>query len=290
MPKWDGKSRGNALGYKIFIFALNRFGPPAPYFILYFVAFYFVFLSPSTTRAAYSFLRRRMQFSLAVSAFGVYRTYVQLGRSIIDKVAILGGASSFYSCNFDGEQHLQELVDRGEGGLLISAHLGNWDIAANFLGNLERTGTINVVAVDAEREQIRVLLEKHQSDKKFNIIPVEEDGSHIFGMYNALRNNELVCIHADRYMDRQKTGIVDFFNSPVRLPLGPFKIITKLRKPFTFVFAVKESASHYHFFSTEVLEPENDPLEIMKKYAIELEKKTRLYPYQWFNFYDFWEL
>ena len=40
MAKWDGKSRGTVLGYKIFVFFIKKAGIKSAYFILYFVASY----------------------------------------------------------------------------------------------------------------------------------------------------------------------------------------------------------------------------------------------------------
>ncbi|MCP4121053.1 MAG: lipid A biosynthesis acyltransferase [Bacteroidetes bacterium] len=289
MSNWDGKSRGNALGYRIFIYALMKFGPKAAYFILLFVALYFVFFSPKSTIASYRFLRHKMHFSIFASIWGVYKTYFYLGQSLIDKVAVLSGLAHHYSYEFDGEHHLQELVDRKEGGMLISGHLGNWDIAANFLGNLKNIERIFVVALDAEVEKIKSLLENYQGARKFEIIPVKEDGSHIFDIYNALKNNQLVCIHADRFVDGQKTASVQFFDEPVQLPIGPYKIISNLNKPYVFVYAVKETLKHYHLFSSPVQTSDRDHIKVMNAFAEDFEKKTKVYPHQWFNFYDFWK-
>ena len=58
MGKWDGKSKGTLLGYKIFVFCIKKLGIKAAYFVLYFVAsYYFLFLKKSN-KAVFYYLNR----------------------------------------------------------------------------------------------------------------------------------------------------------------------------------------------------------------------------------------
>ena len=54
MAEWKGKSRGNTLGYQIFVFIFKNFGVRPAYFILYFVVLYYFFFSPETSKHIYS--------------------------------------------------------------------------------------------------------------------------------------------------------------------------------------------------------------------------------------------
>lgn len=289
MSEWSGQTRGNLLGYRIFVSILRSFGPRAAYLLLYFVAFYFVFFSPKSTKFVYRFLRRKINKGFLPSLIGIYKTYFVFGQTLIDKVAILSGMRNKYTYEFDGRENLQEIVDRKQGGVLISGHLGNWDIAANFLNEINNIDEVYVVMMDAEHQQIKSFLEATQSEKQFNVIPIKEDGSHIFKIHQVLSNNKLICIHADRYVEGQKTLAFDFMGEQAKLPIGPFKMAAALKKPFSFVFALKEGKSHYHLFSSPLKNQDCSYKEIMQLFVSDLEKKARTYPYQWFNFYNFWQ-
>ena len=76
--------------------------------------------------------------------------------------------------------------------------------------------------------------------------------------------------------------------------MGPFLLADKFNVPVSFVFAVKESNLHYHFFASELKEynqlpKQNRMQQMLSDYAAEMENKVKRYPDQWFNYYNFWQ-
>ena len=101
-------------------------------------------------------------------------------------------------------------------------------------------------------------------------------------------------MHADRFLPGNKTLTADFLGSPARFPMGPFLLASTFKVPVSFVFAVKESKLHYHFFASEIKDystfAKNEIMqEMLNDYAAEMEKKVKQYPEQWFNYYNFWQ-
>ena len=101
-------------------------------------------------------------------------------------------------------------------------------------------------------------------------------------------------MHADRFLEGNKTMTSNFLGEPARFPMGPFLLASTFKVPVSFVFAVKESKLHYHFFASQVKDYSTvDRRELMKQmltdYATAMEKKVKQYPEQWFNYYNFWE-
>lgn len=287
MSTWQGKSRGGVLGYKAFIFALNTFGLKFAYFVLRFVSFYFIFAAPSATRACYSYFRHRLGYSWFKSTIGVYRSYYTFATVLSDKMALLSGKGNMFTFNFDGRHHLQKMAQDGNGGMLISAHMGNWEIASQLLSGLG--AKVNVVMMDAEYDKIKDYVSSVTGEREYNIIPVKQDMSHIFAMSNALINKEFICIHGDRFVEDAKVMGVEFLGGNAYFPVGPFSISKRLKVPATYVYAMKEGPTHYHFYATEPFTFEHSLREFITSYANELEKKVHQYPYQWFNYYDFWQ-
>jgi len=160
VASWKGQSRGNVLGYKIFITVLRFSGLPLAYFIMRFVAFYFFLFIPSSFRNTFSFYRNRLKFGFLPSIVAVYRNYYSFGKVILDKTAAMAGFPTRFSFNFDGEHHLRKMVAGKTGGLLISAHVGNFEMAGHMLNRLE-TG-INIIMLDAEHEKIKKYLVEHR--------------------------------------------------------------------------------------------------------------------------------
>ena len=143
---WKGKTRGGLLGYKIFVFVLNKLGLKVAYFLLRLVSVYFVFSAPKATKAIY-------QYSILKAVGNVFANFYIFGQTILDKMAIMSGAVTDFTYDFDGEEHLHQLKSMGRGGMLISAHLGNWDIAGFLLKRIDVK--INIVMFEAEHEQIK---------------------------------------------------------------------------------------------------------------------------------------
>ena len=102
-------------------------------------------------------------------------------------------------------------------------------------------------------------------------------------------------MHADRFIEGNKTLVHDLLGKPARFPMGPFLLAAKFKVPVSFVFAVKESNLHYHFFASEIRNFDYSDREramqaMLNEFCNEMEAKLKRYPEQWFNYYNFWQL
>ncbi len=292
MPAWHGKSKGTPLGYRIFVWILKTFGVLPAYFLLRFVVLYYFFFSFKASRQIYRLYRRKLGYNRFSSIIKVYKNYFLLGQGIIDKVVLMSGIKNNFSFDFDGEENLRKIAAMGKGGILLSAHIGNWDVAGHLFTRLQTP--INIVLYDGEDEQIKQYLEGVTGKRNVNIIVIKKDLSHIYAISDAFSKNELVCMHADRFLEGNKTMTSNFLGEPARFPMGPFLLASTFKVPISFVFAVKESNLHYHLFASEIKEYtdvyRNEVLpQMLMDYSAAMEKKVKQYPEQWFNYYNFWE-
>jgi predicted LPLAT superfamily acyltransferase len=291
MSLWQGKSKGNKAGYQIFVWVLKKFGVLPAYFLLRFVALYFFIFSYKSSRQIYSLYHRKLGYSGFSSIIKLYRNYFLLGQSIIDKVVVMSGIKNNFTYHFDGEENLREIASLKKGGILLSAHIGNWDIAGHLFKRID--ARINIVMFDGEQEEIKEYLENITGKKSINIIFIKSDLSHIYEISEALKQNELVCMHADRFLEGNKTLSIEFLGEMARFPMGPFVLASTFKVPVSYVFAVKESNLHYHFFASKIknydhLEKAVVRKEMLLEFAKEMEVKVKKYPEQWFNYYNFW--
>ncbi|MEO7263984.1 MAG: lipid A biosynthesis acyltransferase [Ferruginibacter sp.] len=292
MSLWEGKSKGTTSGYRIFVWILKNFGVLPGYFLLRFVSFYFYLFSYRSSRELYAFYHHKIGYSRIKSFFSLYQNYYLLGQSIIDKVVVMSGIKNKFTYHFDGEENLRKIASLGKGGILLSAHIGNWDIAGHLLKRINTT--IHIVIFDGEHEKIKAYLDGITGAQAVKLIVIKNDLSHIYEISEAFRKNELVCMHADRFLEGNKTLQADFLGQPARFPMGPFVLASTFKVPVSFVFALKESNFHYHFFASKIndysnLEKSVVLNQMLKEYAKEMEIKVKQYPGQWFNFYNFWK-
>ncbi|GAA6764084.1 hypothetical protein AAFH68_00120 [Flavobacterium sp. CGRL1] len=195
MSQWDGKSKGTVLGYRIFVFLIKKAGVKSAYGLLYFVAsYYFLFLKKSN-RAIFYYFKERLQYSTFKSKKMVFKSYYTFGQTIIDKISISAGMRNKFTYEFDGIEILKNLLAEKKGGVLISAHVGNFEIAEHFLGDIDLDFQINLVTTDLEHSAIKNYLESVTQKPTVKFIIIKEDLSHIFEINAALANNELVCFY-----------------------------------------------------------------------------------------------
>ncbi len=287
--QWDGKSKGTLLGYKIFIFCIKNLGIGVAYLILYFVAlYYFIFLKQSN-RAIFYYYRKRLQYPYIKSKWSTFKTYIVFGKTIVDKTAISAGLRDKFTYEFDGVEILKKLLNEKKGGILISAHIGNFEIAEHFFGEIDLDCQINLVTVDQEKSAIKEYLESVTKKSNIKFIFVQEDMSHIFEINNALSNNELVCFTGDRYFPGSKHLEAELLGEKACFPAGPFLIASRLKVPVVYVYVMKETNKHYHLY-TRLGEVKNrDAQALLENYIQSLEGMLKLYPLQWFNFFQFWK-
>ena len=293
MESWEGKTRGGVLGYKIFVWTLRNLGISFAYFLLIFVVSYFMFSSWKAFGAIYRYFHQRMNYGKLKSVFSIYRNYFVFGEILIDKLAMLAGFQQRFTFDFEGEEYLRQMEN---GGLLISGHVGNWEIAGQLLVRLEKK--INILMYDAEHQKIKGYL-ADVLRRNVSFIIIKEDYSHLQEIKEAFARGEIIAMHGDRYIEGNKTVITDFLGKPAAFPLGPVNLAARFNVPASYVFAVKESLSHYHFYATPLQYVEfsnnlkkRDVLlsEAVKKFVDAFETVVYKYPLQWFNYYDFWEL
>jgi predicted LPLAT superfamily acyltransferase len=203
----------------------------------------------------------------------------------------MSGMKQHFHFEFEGENYLRDMVYKNKGGLLLSAHIGNWEIAGHLL---RRLGTeMHIVMYDGEQQQLKDYLESISEKHSAKIILIKNDLSHIYAIQDALNRNAFVCMHADRFLEGNKTIEGTLLNKPAFFPAGPFLLAAGFQSPVSFVFAMKDRSTAYHFYASppKIYSGEKQSAidEMLRSYCSSMEKMIWKYPLQWYNYYDFWE-
>tara|TARA_R100000306_G_scaffold46671_2_gene44519 strand:+ start:67565 stop:68482 length:918 start_codon:yes stop_codon:yes gene_type:complete len=285
---WTGKSRGTVFGFKVFVFFIKNFGTRAAYLLMHLPIPYFCLFSRSNVKGLRYYFRKRLHYSWLKSSVSIYKTYYNFGQTLVDKIAIPIGNKDKYTYEFDGEEHITEMLALGEGGILISAHVGNFELAQYFFKQRNFDTAISIVITDQDHEDIKEYLGQFTKREHVNFIIVKEDLSHIFEINAALAQNRIVCISGDRFLNKAKTLEAKLLGKKAKFPIGPFQIATRLQVPVLFVYVMREPKRHYHLYARKVKIEQRDAQDLLNKFADHLERVVKKYPLQWFNFYDFW--
>ena len=287
--EWSGKSRGGRFGYQFFVSIIRLLGIRCAYSFLALIVIYFIPFAPKATKAIWRYNRRQRHLGVLASIKELYCHYYIFGQTLIDKIAMKGGMADRYHYEFDNYDRFLEILNSGQGVIMIGAHIGCWEAGAGFFGSYGKS--INIVMLDAEHKQIKQVLEENaQQENNYKIIALNEDiiGA-ILQIKVALNNGEYICFNGDRYMEKEHTSEINFLGSPSLFPNGLFKIASKCRVPVVFYYSMREANRTYRFiFEEPTIEGKMTHEELLQQYAQSLERVVTKYPRQWFNFYDFW--
>jgi len=288
-----GQLRGGRSGIWFFITVLRILGLHLTYALLIPPVIYFSFASPDVP-ATMDYHRRI--FGPAgwwKRRWRLLRHFFSFGRAIIDRTAILAGNSRKFSFTFDGEHHLREAVAEGRGVVLLGAHVGNWEAAGHLLSRIEVP--INLTGLDRETPEIRALLNK-SSKARFKLIPLTGSPTDAIPLVAALRRGEVVAMLGDRSYGSSVTRI-PFLGDTASFPVGPYVMAASAGAPLVHVFNLREPGGHYHFFGFPPQRPVMPAHSLRDVYlrecavhfARDLEGIVKRDPFQWYNFFPFWE-
>ena len=288
--EWKGKkSKGTLLGYKIYIFVLKNFGINAAYLLLHSIVLYYFLFSWKGSKAIYQYFRKRLGYSRFKSIVSIYKNYYKLGQTLSDRVTVSTGYREFFKYTHDGIEKIDNLLKKKQGGILISGHVGNFEISHYFLENRYSISKISMVTTEAEQEVIQDYLAEMSMDTTLELILVKEDMSHIFEIHNALEAGGLVVITGDRFLPGSKYLTENFMGAPAKFPLGPFRLASRLKVPVLFVYVMKGEKRNYQLYARQSAAKARDAQGLLKEYTQSMEWVLEKYPLQWFNYFDFWE-
>lgn len=287
--EWEGKSRGTLLGYRIYIFFLKHFGITTAYLVLRFVIVYYVLFSPKNNRDSYTYFRKRHGYSKWRSILAVYKNYYVFGQTLTDRVAIATGLRDRFTFKHHGIEHIDNLLQQNKGGILISGHVGNFEISHYFLEDRYHISNISMVTTRAEHQDIKEYMERISEKSHLKFIVIQEDMSHVFEIHKAIDEGGLVVFTGDRYMPGAKTLKADFLGKEASFPVGPYLLASRLKLPVLFVYFMKDEGRHYNLYAESAEFKARDAQGLLEEYVQSMEGVLKKYPLQWFNYYDFWK-
>ena len=282
------------MGNSVFLALIRYVGPWCAYLLLAPVSLYHLFSAPRAVSASRDYLRRIDYGN--VSWLAIFKHFFSFGKSLIDRIAITAGNSQRFQFIFQGEDHIRQALAEGKGVVIISAHCGNWQAAANLLDRLDVA--VNMAAYEAEVASLRKFSPLTSGKARFSLISLEDSFAAGIQIMSALRRREIVAMHADRALDESLTIQVPFLGAAARFPAGPFAVAAVSGAPLIHTFAMRVRDYHYHFyaypaehlsFSRKHRERQDQLRSWIGLFAARLEETLRRYPLQWYNFYNFWE-
>lgn len=279
---WAGVTDGAPWMQKMLI----RWFCHTPLFIPYWcmgwmIPFYMLFRRKGY-KASYGFYRNRFRMN-PLKAFGyVYANHFRFGQIIIDRFAAYAGHT--FSFEVEGQELFDELECGKEGFLLLSSHIGNYELAGYSLK--PRHKMLYALMFPGETETVMSSRLRMFAGHGVKMVPVSRDMSHVFALNEALRNGNIISMSGDRIFGSPRSVACPFLGEEAKFPLGPFALAIRCQISVLAVFVMKTGTKSYKIYVRRL--HGEDKQSLCQCFVRELEKIIKQYPTQWFNFYDFW--
>jgi predicted LPLAT superfamily acyltransferase len=202
---------------------------------------------------------------------------------------------------------LIESLEQKQGAVLICSHLGNAEML-RALANFNQTGlsrnipVISIVDFSVTAYFNRMLKELTPDSTK-QVISAENVGADtVIMLSERIASGGLLVIAGDRTSATTKDNLsIKFFGKDADFPFGVFLLAALLEAPVYFVFSLRNRditlfpkyEMYVHRSSVDFACPRKERasriFECASEYAAMLENYCRAHPYQWYNFYDFWQ-
>lgn len=254
------------------------------------VAYYFL-ARPEARRSSREFMSA---VGARTDRLAVYAHMLRFAECTLDRVFFLTGRMNGIAVHEHGFAPLQRTLEQGRGAVLVSAHLGSFEVlrcaararrhplhAVLDLGHAARTQAV-LARLSGEQQPARLV--------DARLPPIEL----ALQLHDIVTRGELVGLMADREMG-PRSAVVPFLGRRARFPTGPFLLAAALRCPIFLVLGLSTAPRRYDLYCEAIAEridlprPERERAlaALVESFAARLEHYCRKAPDNWFNFFPF---
>jgi predicted LPLAT superfamily acyltransferase len=299
--------RGSLLGMNVIVYCHRAFGRRLCSFLIVPVVAYFFLTGRAARRASRHYLARLHRWSERHGSGGIpgapgwldsFRHFHQFALNIIDRVSFFVGDTGDFETVVHGREHLERLARAGQGALVLSAHLGSFD-ALRMVAD-QGGVALSVAMFLRNARMINAVFARLNPSRPLRVIDLERAAPRsVFEIRACLQRGEFVGMLADRVGvgDDARVSWVPFLGERAAIPHGPFLLASALKCPVLLMIGLRVDHTTYEIFvevlGDEIVLPATDRAAALdtlaRHYVSRLEHYCLRAPYQWFNFYEFWD-
>ncbi|HUJ19833.1 MAG TPA: lysophospholipid acyltransferase family protein [Nitrospirota bacterium] len=287
------RKRGNRIGFWFFRTAVRVSGLAGAYGLLYLVGLYYLAFDRPAVRASLAYVNRRFPgHGRLRRLLDVYLLFVSQGKSLLDRYYVIAGGTSI-EIDIQGLERLKGLLSGEKGLVLLTAHVGNWQVAMTVLRRLGKT--VHLLMRPEDNAAVRESLGIDRDQSAIRILHTDDTLGGVVEAMKAISRGELVSIMGDRTYGYSSQEAM-LLGGPVSFPYGAFTIAGAAQCPVVVLLSAKVGRRKYLTDVTHVIEPprgrarekQEQIRACVQEYARVLEDYADRYPYQWFVFRDMW--
>jgi predicted LPLAT superfamily acyltransferase len=285
--------RGTLTSLRLIAWIAMHIGRWAARLLLYPITFYFVITARAARRTSYEYLKRVRGYP--AHWWQVFRHFHCFAATILDRLYLLRGEFERFDVKLHGKEILHPQIENGKGCILLGSHLGSFEVLRS-LGVMQRNFPVKVLMDTTHNQNISRFLDALNPVVASTVIAPDRADT-LLTVRESLDAGFFVGTLGDRVSSGDKTTPCQFFGKPAAFPVGPMVLAAMAHCPIILFFGLYRGRNRYeiyfeHFADEITLDRDRRADEIqlwMQRYAARLEHYTRIAPYNWFNFYPFWD-
>ena len=288
----DGE-RSNPMTLRLMTWISLRLGRRLARGVLVGVAAYFVLFAPRARQASRRYLQRAL--GREPGWLDGFRHVFSFAATVHDRVYLLNDRHDLFDIRAHGLEHIEAVLSSGRGAFLLGAHFGSFEVMralARRRGGLE----VSLLMYEDNARKINAALNAINPAATQDIIPLGRVDS-MLRLQERLDAGAVVGMLADRSLRDDATMTLPFLGAPAPWPRGPLRLAALLRRPVLFMAGIYLGGNRYEIHFQPLADFTDTPRgeraaaldAALERYVGQLQARCLAAPYNWFNFYDFWQ-
>jgi predicted LPLAT superfamily acyltransferase len=255
------------------------------------IALYFFLTLSDARKASAGYLKKILRRKPHGSE--VFRHFYTFSCVLLDRIFFLLGRAELFDIRIMENAYTdQDQATRDAGVFLFGAHFGSFE-AIRLLAHKHVTNKLVLLMYEENAQKISALIAGINPAAQQEIVPLG-NLSAMLTVRDRLAEGAMVGMLADRTLKHEKEISVSLLGSQAHLAAGPFRMAAMLRKPVFLMVGLYRGGNRYDICIEKIADfaAGHSPQEVeaaIVHYAARLEHFIKLAPYNWFNFYDFWQ-
>jgi predicted LPLAT superfamily acyltransferase len=285
--------RGTPAALRLIHWTAGVFGRSVVRLLLFPTTLYFLLSAHAVRRVSYEYLAHVR--GRPTHWWHVFRHLYYFAATILDRVYLLTSEFDRFDIKFHQRELLHRQVEQGQGCILLGSHLGSFEVL-RALGVTRAEYPLKVLMDVVHNENLTRFLDALNPEIAGTVI-VPDRPDTLLKVKESLDAGFLVGTLGDRPTSDGKTVQCQFLGAPATFPIGAIVIAAMMHCPVILFFGIYRGGNRYEIYFEKfvdeiVLNREHRAEGIQywtQRYVDRLEYYTRLAPYNWFNFYPFWD-
>ncbi len=288
----DKKERSNPATLKLICWIALHTSRYFARFWLYPITVYFYLTSSQVRRASGNYLRRIS--GLTGNPWQIAKHIFYFSATILDRVYFLTDQFHRFDITVHGLENIKEQQASGKGCLLLGAHLGSFDLLRSLA--IQNKMPFKILMYQDHNAMISKIFNSLNPDVAKSVINLANDNA-MLEMNESLNAGEMIGMLGDRYVKNDKRIICQLLGDKIEIPSGPITLATITNSAVIFFCAVYCGKNKYEIYiekladATQLSRSERTDYvnQTTQKYVDRVEYYLKKHPYNWFNFYDYWQ-